>query len=47
MNALFLTLALAAQNKPSEGKVTWVRDYDQALKSARQTGKPAFLYFRC
>lgn len=28
------------------GKVTWLRDYDEALKKSRATAKPVFLFFQ-
>ena len=27
------------------GKLSWVKDYDAGLKQARETGKPAMVYF--
>ena len=27
--------------------VTWLGDYKEALRTARETGKPIFLEFRC
>jgi len=32
---------------PWEGKVPWIRDYDQAMAVAKQTGKPLFIFFTC
>jgi hypothetical protein len=33
--------------KPVDGKITWVHDYEEARKQARQNGKPLFVVFRC
>jgi hypothetical protein len=34
------------QNPEEVGKVTWGRDYEAALASAKTTGKPIFLLFQ-
>jgi hypothetical protein len=40
----FLAPAAAAQSK--EG-IQWLDNYQQALKLARESGKPIFLEYRC
>lgn len=35
-----------AENPEEVGKVTWGRDYEAALKTAKSTGKPIFLLFQ-
>ncbi len=43
MTAVLLAAALLAQ----EGKIAWERDYDRALSTAKETGKPILVYFSC
>jgi len=38
-------LPLAAQ--PDDDSLTWLDDYQEALKEARDTGKPILLEYRC
>ena len=52
MRALFLgtlltlaALPLAAQS--DDDSLTWLDDYQEALKEARDTGKPILLEYRC
>jgi len=42
-----LALLLQEAKAPYEGKVPWIRDYDQAMAVAKQTGKPLFIFFTC
>ena len=41
MIAIVGILALAQDS----GKISWVKDYDQGLKEAKESGKPIMLYF--
>ena len=43
MISTVLALGLLLQ----EGKVQWVRDHDEALKAAKESGKPILIYFSC
>ena len=36
----------AAKNPKELGRVTWLRDFDAAMKRSRKTGKPIFLQFQ-
>ncbi|MFO0594981.1 MAG: thioredoxin family protein [Myxococcaceae bacterium] len=40
-----LLLAVLAANPPELGKVTWLRDFEQATARARETGKPLLVLF--
>ena len=42
-----LVLLFQDPKSPWEGKVPWLRDYDQAMAVAKQTGKPLFIFFTC
>lgn len=39
------TLVLAGIAVAGDGKIPWVRDYDQALALAQKTGKPLMVNF--
>jgi hypothetical protein len=39
--------ALPAQTAESGDDINWIGDYQQALKLARESGKPIFLEYRC
>ena len=39
----FATLGLQAQ----DNEIHWLGDYKEALRQAKETGKPIFLEFRC
>lgn len=44
---MFSTIVLTAQDNPVElGNVTWLRDYDTALKQAKKTDKDVFILFQ-
>ena len=50
--ALSIALACAAGlaiglSQAQDYGVTWLGDYQEALKVARETGKPIFVEFRC
>ena len=49
--AICLPVRAAGQEKippqPVSGKITWVYDYAEGKKAARQSGKPMFVVFRC
>jgi len=47
MSALLAALLVQATSTAPEGKVKWVRDYDQGVQAARKSGKPILLYFSC
>ena len=36
----------SATNPKELGKVSWLRDYDQAIAQSKKTGKPLFLFFQ-
>ncbi len=40
---IIVLLAFSAQEGP--GKIKWVHDYEAALKTAKEQGKPIMLYF--
>jgi hypothetical protein len=40
------SLAGAGSPRPSD-EITWLDNYSEALREAKQTGKPIFLEFRC
>ncbi len=42
-----LTCALAALAPAQSGELFWYDNYPDALKEARETGKPIFLEYRC
>ena len=42
-----LALLLQEAKGAWEGKVPWIRDYDQAMAVAKQSGKPLFIFFTC
>ena len=39
----FATIGLQAQ----DDEITWLGDYKEAIRQARQTHKPIFIEFRC
>jgi hypothetical protein len=39
--------AFAQDARPVDGKITWLSNYEEGKKQARQTGKPLFIVFRC
>jgi hypothetical protein len=43
----FTALAAIIPLAGEDDGVTWLGDYKEALRAARQTGKPIFLEFRC
>jgi hypothetical protein len=50
--ALLTSLALAAGlaiglSQAQDDGINWLGDYQEALKAARETGKPIFVEFRC
>lgn len=38
---------LPAQTAGDDEDINWIGDYQQALKLARESGKPIFLEYRC
>lgn len=44
--ALCAGIAIGLSQAQDDG-ITWLGDYQEALKVARETGKPIFLEFRC
>jgi hypothetical protein len=47
--ALFACLLASAVGPalPQNGGIVWLDNYGEALRQAKQTGKPIFLEFRC
>ncbi len=43
----FAALAALSPLAAEDDGVTWLGDYKEALRIARETGKPIFLEFRC
>jgi hypothetical protein len=43
---LLLTPGLVSQNPKELGKVSWLRDHDEALAQSKKTRKPVFLLFQ-
>ena len=43
----FILISFTALAQTQEDGIYWYGDYAQALKQARQTGKPLFIEFRC
>lgn len=43
----FALLALALPVCAQDDELNWIDNYRDALKQARETGKPIFLEFRC
>ena len=45
--ALLAVMAWAAAVGASPDEIQWLDNYKDAIKEAKQTGKPIFLEFRC
>jgi len=43
----FILLSFTALAQTQDDGIYWYGDYAQALKQAKQTGKPLFIEFRC
>jgi hypothetical protein len=47
MRAFLLLLGLAAVGLAQDDDIVWLDNYAEAVKTAKATGKPIFLEFRC
>ncbi|MCA2964064.1 MAG: hypothetical protein INH40_09155 [Acidobacteriaceae bacterium] len=47
MRVLLLLMGLAAMAAAQEDDIVWLDNYAEAVKTAKATGKPIFLEFRC
>ena len=44
----FLFFACGGEEAPKKAeRFTWIKDYDEAIALAKETGKPLLLEFRC
>jgi hypothetical protein len=47
MRAFLLFFGLAAMAMSQDDDIVWLDNYAEAVKTAKATGKPIFLEFRC
>ena len=43
----FILLAALCASRAEDDSINWLGNYQEALRVARETGKPIFLEFRC